>query len=83
MDCQKNLLTKKADMNEAPTPQIDLWGGIECTINRVGNEYFDQLDYSGHYNRENDIDHIAAIPVKKLRYPGQTRSFGCQVLYSL
>lgn len=56
-------------MNETPTPQIDLWGGLECTINRVGNEYFDQLEYSGHYTRKDDVDRIAAIGVKKLRYP--------------
>ena len=27
---------------------IDIWGGIECTVNRVGDAYFDQLAMSGH-----------------------------------
>jgi dTDP-4-dehydrorhamnose reductase len=47
----------------------EIWGGIECTINRVGNNYFDQLHYSGHYYREGDIDLISGVGVKKLRYP--------------
>ncbi|HTM92912.1 MAG TPA: family 1 glycosylhydrolase [Flavisolibacter sp.] len=47
----------------------EIWGGIECTINRVKNNFFDQLQYSGHYYREDDIEHIAQLGVKKLRYP--------------
>lgn len=47
----------------------ELWGGIECTINRVKNNFFDQLHYSGHYYREDDITHITELGVKKLRYP--------------
>ena len=47
----------------------EIWGGIECTINRVRNEYFDQLDYSGHYNRPGDIEKIAELGITKLRYP--------------
>lgn len=47
----------------------EVWGGIECTINRVKNNFFDQLHYSGHYYREDDIEHIAKLGIKKLRYP--------------
>lgn len=47
----------------------EVWGGIECTINRVKNNFFDQLHYSGHYYREEDIEHIAELGIKKLRYP--------------
>ncbi|HZZ75240.1 MAG TPA: family 1 glycosylhydrolase, partial [Puia sp.] len=46
-----------------------LWGGIECTINRVGNEYKDQLAYSGHYERKDDIEHFASLGIKAIRYP--------------
>lgn len=49
---------------------IQIWGGVECTINRVGNQYFDQLEYAGHYGRcEGDIDLIASLGIKMLRYP--------------
>lgn len=48
----------------------ELWGGIECTINRVDNAFFDQLIYSGHYNRgEADIEVLAQTGISKIRYP--------------
>jgi len=47
----------------------EVWGGIECTINRVKNNFIDQLHCSGHYCRKDDIDHIAQLGIKKLRYP--------------
>jgi dTDP-4-dehydrorhamnose reductase len=49
--------------------RIDFWGGIECTINRVNNTYFDQLHLTGHYIREEDIKMIADLGIKTLRYP--------------
>jgi dTDP-4-dehydrorhamnose reductase len=50
------------------TPEI--WGGIECSYNRVGDQYMDQLDYSGHYKRgEGDIQLFASIGIKAMRYP--------------
>lgn len=48
---------------------IEVWGGIECTINRVHEQFFDQLEYSGHYTRECDIDLIGSLGIKMLRYP--------------
>jgi dTDP-4-dehydrorhamnose reductase len=47
----------------------ELWGGIECTINRVGDQYRDQLLYSGHYYRDQDIESINSLGVTALRYP--------------
>jgi dTDP-4-dehydrorhamnose reductase len=48
----------------------ELWGGIECSFNRVGESYFDQFELCGHYQRgEADIECIAALGIKKLRYP--------------
>lgn len=49
--------------------KLELWGGMEYTINRVNNEYFDQLDSSGHYTRSEDIDLIIASGIKTIRYP--------------
>jgi dTDP-4-dehydrorhamnose reductase len=48
---------------------MELWGGIECTINRVHDLYLDQLEYSGHYNRSEDINLFAELGIKKMRYP--------------
>ena len=48
---------------------LEFWGGIECTINRVNDSYFDQLHLSGHYMREGDIKLISELGIKTLRYP--------------
>lgn len=50
-----------------PTPQ--LWGGIECTINRVRDEYNDQLACNGHADRLEDLDLFARLGIRALRYP--------------
>jgi dTDP-4-dehydrorhamnose reductase len=57
-------------MNRKSESTIEIWGGMECTINRVGNQYFDQSEYSGHYSRSvEDIELIAGLGIKMLRYP--------------
>jgi dTDP-4-dehydrorhamnose reductase len=48
---------------------IEVWGGVECTVNRVGDRYFNQLELSGHQSRETDLDAFAALGLKTLRYP--------------
>jgi dTDP-4-dehydrorhamnose reductase len=47
----------------------EVWGGIECTLNRVRDNYFDQLDLTGHYLRPDDIERLASLGIKKIRYP--------------
>jgi dTDP-4-dehydrorhamnose reductase len=47
----------------------ELWGGIECTLNRVGERYFDQFRAQGHDRRPEDLDRIAALGIRTLRYP--------------
>ncbi len=46
-----------------------LWGGVECTINRVKDSFFDQLEYSAHYSRASDISLLSNIGIEKIRYP--------------
>ena len=48
---------------------MELWGGIECTVNRVGDRFIDQLELSGHASRPEDIDRIAALGIRTVRYP--------------
>ncbi|WP_084579676.1 family 1 glycosylhydrolase [Sphingomonas azotifigens] len=50
-------------------PPLELWGGAECTVNRVGDRYRDQLVETGHRDRLEDLDCIAALGVKSLRFP--------------
>src|SRR5688572_22309951 len=52
-----------------PECKPELWGGIECTINRVDNDFYDQLEAAGHYTRPGDIEKIASTGICKLRYP--------------
>jgi dTDP-4-dehydrorhamnose reductase len=49
--------------------EIDVWGGIECSYNRVNDTYMDQLELAGHYYRQDDIEKITALGIKALRYP--------------
>jgi dTDP-4-dehydrorhamnose reductase len=48
---------------------LELWAGIECTINRVGNQYHQQLERSGHTDRLDDLDKFASLGIKAIRYP--------------
>jgi dTDP-4-dehydrorhamnose reductase len=48
---------------------LELWAGVECTVNRVGDHYFDQLERSGHATRASDLDLLASLGVRALRYP--------------
>ena len=47
----------------------ELWGGVECTVNRVGDCYLDQLEFGGHARRVEDLDRIAALGIRTVRYP--------------
>lgn len=48
---------------------MEVWGGIECTINRVQDQFFDQLLYAGHYERKEDLELICDLGITKIRYP--------------
>lgn len=48
---------------------LQLWGGLECTICRVGDSYTRQLERSAHTTREGDIDRFAQLGMRAIRYP--------------
>jgi dTDP-4-dehydrorhamnose reductase len=48
---------------------IELWAGAECTINRVGAAYFDQAQRTGHDQRLDDMDRLAALGIRRARFP--------------
>lgn len=50
-------------------PKLELWGGVECTVNRVRDEFFDQLKLTGHHSRIEDLDRLAALGIRAIRYP--------------
>ena len=55
--------------NNPYSSRPEIWGGVECTINRVNDTYRDQLQETGHYTRPQDIQEFAALGIRKLRYP--------------
>lgn len=52
--------------NHAP---LELWAGVECTVNRVGDSFFDQLELNGHARRIEDLNLFAELGLSALRYP--------------
>ncbi|HEX8560711.1 MAG TPA: sugar nucleotide-binding protein [Pyrinomonadaceae bacterium] len=51
------------------TPAPELWAGVECTVNRVGDRYFEQLERSGHARRAGDLDLLKWLGATAARYP--------------
>jgi dTDP-4-dehydrorhamnose reductase len=47
----------------------ELWAGVECTVNRVGDIFADQLERSGHAIRLKDLERLSDLGVRTLRYP--------------
>jgi dTDP-4-dehydrorhamnose reductase len=59
-------MTSKETVQES-LPAI--WGGMECTINRVGNDFIDQLDTNDYYNKPEYLDAVISLGIKTLRFP--------------
>lgn len=49
--------------------KLELWGGVECTICRIGDDYNRQLERSAHTIRLGDIDRFAETGMTMIRYP--------------
>ncbi|HEX8404239.1 MAG TPA: sugar nucleotide-binding protein [Duganella sp.] len=60
-------------MNNRITSNVDspvaLWGGLECTVNRVRDQYFSQMERNGHADRLPDLERFASLGVSAIRYP--------------
>jgi dTDP-4-dehydrorhamnose reductase len=66
-DFHTSCIERFRPINEERFPQ--LWGGVECTVNRVGDQFFDQLARNGHAERLTDLDLITDLGIRTLRYP--------------
>jgi dTDP-4-dehydrorhamnose reductase len=53
----------------ANPPALELWGGLECTVNRVRDNYFSQMERNGHADRLEDIERFASLGIRAIRYP--------------
>ncbi|HEY2895976.1 MAG TPA: family 1 glycosylhydrolase [Gemmatimonadaceae bacterium] len=50
-------------------PKLEMWGGVECTVNRVGERYFDQIARTCHMAHLDDLDRFADLGLTALRVP--------------
>jgi dTDP-4-dehydrorhamnose reductase len=50
-------------------PPLELWLGVECTLNRVQDRFLNQLGTSGHDRRLSDLDQFAQLGARRIRYP--------------
>src|ERR1700712_4358598 len=50
-------------------PPLEVWGGIECTVGRIRDHVRNQIHETGHFERDDDLDRIASIGLRTLRYP--------------
>jgi dTDP-4-dehydrorhamnose reductase len=48
---------------------LELWGGVECTVVRIGDQFRNQAAETGHDSRMSDLTAIANVGVKAVRYP--------------
>ena len=48
---------------------LEMWGGLECTVNRIGDRWFDQIARSGHDSRSTDLELFASLGIRVIRYP--------------
>ncbi len=48
---------------------LQLWGGIECTINRVGNCFHNQLSKMELDDRLDIAERVATLGIQRIRYP--------------
>ncbi|SMC87741.1 family 1 glycosylhydrolase [Pedobacter africanus] len=48
---------------------MEVWGGIECSINRIDKSYFDQLEYNDLYSRPEMLDEVIKLGIKTIRFP--------------
>jgi dTDP-4-dehydrorhamnose reductase len=54
---------------DGPSEVPELWAGPECTVSRVGDSFHDQLEVTGFAARLDDIDRLAWLGAKRVRFP--------------
>jgi len=67
--CREVATTGAGAPGPARQRPVELWAGAECTVNRVGDVYFDQLERTGHDARLGDLDLLARLGVSRVRFP--------------
>lgn len=58
-----------SNQRKDPPDRLEVWGGLECTVARIRDRYRNQIVETGHFERPEDLDAIAALGIRTLRYP--------------
>lgn len=56
-------------MNQLTSNLPEIWGGVECTINRLGDRYLDQFLFAGLYQNPSYFNVLPDLGIKKIRFP--------------
>ncbi len=48
---------------------MELWAGAECSVIRVGDRQVDQLALTGHRDRQGDLELVASLGARAVRFP--------------
>src|SRR5688500_10717715 len=57
------------EINQAEASALELWDSVGCTSVRARDRFGHQVAETGHLVRERDIDLIAGLGVRNVRYP--------------
>lgn len=49
--------------------KVEIWGGVECSVVRIAEQYRNQIVETGHISRTEDLDCIAELGIRTIRYP--------------
>jgi dTDP-4-dehydrorhamnose reductase len=49
--------------------RLELWGGFECSLVRLGHSFRDLTRETGHADRTGDLRQLKSLGITKLRYP--------------
>ncbi|MBA2660600.1 MAG: sugar nucleotide-binding protein [Nitrosospira sp.] len=66
---QGHNLDIKKNSNGILAQKLNVWGGLECTLNRVANDYFSQMHRNGHDGRLCDLERFESLGISAIRYP--------------
>ena len=74
MTMKRHKLMISGERSERPSviaplthPNLEIWGGLEYTCNRVRDRYFDQMELSGHTSRLSDYQRFADLGLRTMR----------------
>lgn len=58
---------KSSSITSSEQRELEVWGGVEYTCNRVRDRYFDQMELCGHDTRLSDYERFAELGLQTLR----------------